>query len=192
MSVNSNENLISNNKRFINNKPNSKVVTPADLSKSQSPHTIIITCADSRVPPELIFDAELGELFVIRVAGNTATNEVVGSAEYAAANLGSTRIIIMGHSACGAVSAAVESEKSGTPLPSPALESVVAPIRNSAKVALSSGEENVIEFAINHNINSAINQLRENSTIIAKLESEGKLSISGAKYDLASGCVHFL
>ena len=87
MANNSNEKLLEANQRFINKTTNPKNVVPGDLAKGQSPHTIVITCADSRVPPELIFDAELGELFVIRVAGNTATDEVIGSAEYAAANL---------------------------------------------------------------------------------------------------------
>lgn len=191
MANNSNEKLLEANQRFINKTTNPKNVIPGDLAKGQSPHTIVITCADSRVPPELIFDAELGELFVIRVAGNTATDEVIGSAEYAAANLGSSRIIIMGHSACGAVSAAVDAEQSGNALPSPSLEAVVAPIRNSAKAAIEAGGDHVIEEAINHNVSAAINMMREKSPIIAGLESEGKISLSGAKYDLASGAVHF-
>ena len=191
MANNSNEKLLEANQRFINKTTNPKNVIPGDLAKGQSPHTIVITCADSRVPPELIFDAELGELFVIRVAGNTATDEVIGSAEYAAANLGSSRIIIMGHSACGAVSAAVDAEQSGNALPSPSLEAVVAPIRNSAKAAIEAGGDHVIEEAINHNVGAAINMMREKSSIIAGLESEGKISLSGAKYDLASGTVHF-
>jgi len=191
MANNSNEQLLEANQRFINKTTNTKNVVPADLAKGQSPHTIVITCADSRVPPELIFDAELGELFVIRVAGNTATDEVIGSAEYAAANLGSSRIIVMGHSACGAVSAAVDAEQSGNPLPSSSLEAVVAPIRNSAKVALNAGGDQIIEEAINHNVGAAINMIREKSSIIANLENEGKISLSGAKYDLASGSVQF-
>lgn len=191
MANNTNENLLDANQRFINEQTNTKSVKPADLANGQSPHTIVITCADSRVPPELIFDAELGELFVIRVAGNTATDEVIGSAEYAAANLGSSRIIVMGHSACGAVSAAVDAEQTGNPLPSPSLEAVVAPIRNSAKTAINAASENIIEEAINHNVGAAIEMIREKSPIIVGLEKEGKISLSGAKYDLASGQVHF-
>lgn len=176
------------NQRFVGRQGQERFKRPADLANGQSPHTIVIACADSRVSPEIIFDQDLGDLFVIRVAGNTATSEVIGSAEYAAAHLNSSVCIVLGHSKCGAVGAAYDLATQNKELPSPSLKAVVAPI-------VAATENEPAGFTAEHmadlNIKYAANQLLSQSTILNGLSAEGKLKVLGAKYELSSGVVKF-
>lgn len=180
------------NERFISGNLNKRTVKPADLAGGQSPHTIVLTCADSRVPPELLFDQDLGEVFVIRVAGNTATDEAIGSIEYAAANLGSSLIVVLGHTSCGAVAATVDHVKTGNGLPTQFLQKVVdpivAPVNNAMK---SGGDSEVLDTAIDLNVKTVVQEVSEKSPILKELIGQGKISVVGAKYELASGKVHF-
>lgn len=151
------------------------------LQESQAPWAAILSCADSRVAPELIFDAVIGDLFVIRSAGNTAFNDAVASLEYAVSVLGVQLILVIGHSACGAVKAA-RSSKALTPL----LTDLVRPIRAS----LTDGE-NLVQ-SIKRNANYAARQITEISPLLKESESNGKLSIRPSYFDIGSGQVTLL
>lgn len=155
-------------------------------TNGQFPHTVVITCSDSRVPPELLFNSSLGEIFVIRTAGNVVDDFEIGSVEYAADHLGSPLVVVLGHSHCGAVGAAVDGHAEGY------IESIVHEITPSVEEAkkTASGDE-VAAVAENLNIENSIENLRK-SDILKKLENEGKCKIVGAKYDIETGAVTFL
>lgn len=180
------------NQRFINNTPKQRTHRPKDFEAGQAPKTIVITCADSRVPPELLFDQDLGDLFVIRVAGNTATNEAIGSAEYAAANLGSQVLLVLGHTNCGAVGAAIDHVQNGTALPTSCLQTVVDPIVQPVKDSLGNNSDDVLNTSIDLNVKKSLSDILEKSPIIKDLNSKGTLVLRGAKYDLATGEVKYL
>ena len=155
-------------------------------TNGQFPHTVVITCSDSRVAPELLFNSSLGEIFVIRTAGNVVDDFEIGSVEYAADHLGSPLVVVLGHSHCGAVGAAVEGHAEGY------IESIVHEIEPSVEEAkkTASGDE-VAAVAENLNIENSIENLRQ-SDILKNLEKEGKCKIVGAKYDIETGAVTFL
>lgn len=152
----------------------------AEIAGSQAPWCTVLTCADSRVPPEHIFHAGLGELFTVRVAGNVADPVTVGSIEYAAEHLGTSVIVVMGHERCGAVKAAL-----GTGSLGPNLDALLGLIRPSIK-GLSD-----LDSAILANARAQAAAL-EHSAILEELVEAGKLSIVAAYYDLDSGVVSFL
>lgn len=156
------------------------------LTEGQKPHTVVITCSDSRVPPELIFNADLGELFTIRTAGNVVGDYEVGSVEYAVDHLGSQLVLVMGHSNCGAVGAAVEGHASGN------VASIVDEIVPSVKKArdTESSEESIAEKAEDLNVENTLAKLRE-SAVIKELEESGKIKLIGAKYDIDTGKVKY-
>lgn len=158
-----------------------------DLAENgQHPHTVVITCSDSRVPPELVFNSSLGDLFVIRTAGNVVGDYEIGSVEYAADHLGSPLVVVMGHSECGAVGAAVEGHATGN------IESIVTEITPSVEAAKAQGatEDEVASVAEDLNVENTIDKLMQSETL-SQLVSEGKLTIKGAKYDIHTGRVTF-
>lgn len=152
------------------------------LAEGQAPWAGIITCADSRVPPSWIFDVNPGQLFVVRSAGNTAFDDGVASMEYAVANLGVSLIMVLGHSGCGAVSAALGDQ----PL-TPLLENLVQPIR----AAIPSGLED-LEQGVEYNTRSAAAALTAKSQVLARGVEAGTLRIYGAVYDIASSRVRLV
>ena len=159
----------------------------SDLAENgQTPHTTIITCSDSRVPPELIFNSDLGELFTIRTAGNVVDEFEIGSVEYAADHLHTPLVVVMGHSGCGAVAAAVEGHADGD------IEDIVHEIKPSVDAAKETETEtdDIAKKAEDLNIENSIKRLRT-SKILSELESEGKIKILGAKYDINTGEVTF-
>ncbi len=158
-----------------------------ELTNGQKPHTVVITCSDSRVPPELIFNADLGELFTIRTAGNVVGEYEVGSVEYAVDHLGSQLVVVMGHSSCGAVGAAVEGHAEGN------IESIVHEITPSVEEAKKSetDEKAIASKAEDLNVENTLAKLRE-SSIIKELEDSGKIKLVGAKYDIETGEVSYL
>lgn len=200
------------NRRFAEGSANRFAEEEAEhrrrLARGQAPDVVVLTCADSRVPPTLIFDQGLGDLFVIRVAGNVVTPEVLGSVEFAVDQLGSRVVVVLGHTGCGAVTATVDL------LTRPELElsanllSITNRIRPAAQKALTeemgSGsvpesdhldEERrgrIIEAAIRHNVATAAADLRAGSTLLDDLAASGALSIVGAEYCLESGVVELL
>lgn len=155
---------------------------PADLlSKSQAPWAAILCCADSRVSPEWIFAAAPSDLFVIRSAGNTAFDNAIASLEYCVAVLETPLIMVMGHSACGAVKAA----RNDAPL-TPLLEELVTPIRSS----LTTGED--LEAAVKGNARYAATQLTQRSQVLADAVKTGALTIVASYFDIQSGKVTLL
>jgi carbonic anhydrase len=190
--------LIAGNRRFVNQNrqyPNQSKRRLQSVSKKQYPYAAILGCADSRVPPEIIFDQGLGDLFVVRVAGNIATNETIGSLEYATANLGTQLIVVLGHKGCGAVSAAFDNQPDDGNI-----NSVVDDIRpslspNSRTRRNSNSNRNDVNDdnnAVINNIEYQARKLQDNSQIIDKLIRDDRLKIVGAYYDINTGKVRFL
>ena len=157
---------------------------PYLVSHGQHPYATVITCSDSRVPPELIFDCGLGELFVVRTAGNVVSDFEVGSAEYAAAHLGTHLIMVMGHSGCGAVESTVHAHTNEGYLGT-ILKEIEPSVIQAKKTA---APEDTAAAAEDLNIMRAVEKLRRNAVLSAV---EG-LMIVGAKYDTATGRVHLL
>lgn len=160
----------------------------ATLAEGQKPWVIVLACSDSRVPPELLFDTGLGEVFVMRVAGNTAQPVVVGSIEYAVSHLGSPLLVVLGHEQCGAVSAALQ-----TPNPADApgdLPAVLTPIAPVAK-QFHGYSPKILDEAVHANVAHVVQQLNASSAIIAPAVQAGKLKIVGGYYDFETGKVTF-
>jgi len=182
--------LIEGNENFKNNtRKNQDFVTQRqELTKGQKPNYIIVTCSDSRVCPEIIFDNGLGEIFVVRTAGNVVDSVCLGSIEYAAEHLGSSYIVIMGHTACGAVTAAMAGKTE-----SPYINSILKYIDPAVKTAKSKPAEESIMLltAIELNVLNQIKMIKK-SEIIHHLESIGNLSIIGCIYNIESGDITFL
>lgn len=156
-------------------------IDPVALAQGQKPYAAILSCADSRVDPGWLFASGSGELFQVRSAGNTAFDDGIASLEFAVAVLGTPLVIVMGHSGCGAVKAAMGSE----PL-TPLLEGLVKPIRAS----LRSGD--ALNAAIQGNVRYSADQLTSRSTVLKEAVAAGKLSIRSAYFDIGSGKVTLL
>ena len=165
------------------------------LLNSQNPFAIILGCSDSRVPAEIIFGQGLGDLFVIRVAGNVVAPSQIGSIEFAAEKFGTTLVVVLGHTMCGAVDATIEQLKRPTELRSPHLHSIVSRIRPSVEPLLdaagNSDHATLMRRAVRANIGTSVSNLRHGSEILEKLLESGKLMIVGAEYCLETGTVDF-
>lgn len=160
------------------------------LTAGQKPFAIILSCSDSRVPPELVFDQGLGDLFIIRVAGNVDDTISIGSIEYAAEHLHTPLLVVMGHSKCGAVTATIE----GGDVP-PNIAAIAAKISPAVAAVKAHGEaegEELIEESVVENVKTVIKSIEANSPILKELAESGKIKIVGAKYHLDSGEVEFL
>jgi carbonic anhydrase len=188
--------LVEGNKRYVSGKMcvQSECTTArrSELAKGQKPYAIVLCCSDSRVPPEIVFDQGMGDLFVVRVAGNVPDPVVLGSIEYAAEHLGSPLLVVLGHERCGAVKATVETLKSRGKAEGN-LGSIVAAVAPAARRALSAGkgksEEAVVEDAVDGNTRAVREGVTKRSKVLARLVKEGKLRIVAAKYDLDDGTV---
>jgi carbonic anhydrase len=152
----------------------------------QQPFAAVLGCSDSRVPIEIVFNQSLGDLFVIRVAGNILSDHVVGSVEYAVATFGCSLVMVLGHSGCGAVTAAVESVLNRRHAPS-RIETIVDAIRPSVEAVR--GEADVLAAAIARNVRDVTSSLQRMKPIIATARAEGRLAIVGAQYQLSTGAV---
>lgn len=165
------------------------------LVGGQQPHTIILGCSDSRVPAEIIFDQGLGDLFVIRVAGNIIAPSLVGSVEFAAERFGTRLVVVLGHTQCGAVLATLENLERPAADRSPNLSSIVDRIRPSVEPLLEAGarcdHDELVRRAVRANIRASANQLRHGSAILERLVEEEGLLVVGAEYSLESGRVEF-
>lgn len=165
------------------------------LARSQAPFAAVLACADSRVPVEWIFDQGMGDLFVVRVAGNIVTPAVLGSIEFAAERLGTRLVVVLGHTNCGAVQAALASANGTDTEVSPNLLSIVTPIRAAVAPVLEGEQEHPqagLAEAVRLNVRGSLRQIRQDSPVLARVVDSGHLAIVGAVYDLASGVVHFL
>ena len=164
-----------------------------ELADGQAPFAVIVGCSDSRVPAELIFDQGLGDLFVIRVAGNIVAPSQLGSVEFAAVKFESRLVVVLGHSQCGAVAATIDHIQSPGGVSSQNLESIVDLISPSVEPLLDQGleAEALLSKAVRANVKEATNTLRQGSPIIEDLERNDGLVIVGAEYSLDSGLVEF-
>ncbi len=164
----------------------------AELVDGQKPFAVILACSDSRVPVELIFDQGLGELFVIRVAGNIVAPSQIGSIEYAAARLGVRLVVVLGHSNCGAVEATLQALTEKQEITSPHLRSIVESISPALEPLIGEPENVTLRKAVRANILQSVEQLQHGSQLLEQLISSGDLTIVGAKYSIESGEVKFL
>ena len=175
------------NARFVKDQLDGKLIDSKrrnELAGGQTPYAIVLSCADSRVVPELTFDTGLGELFVIRVAGNVANTESLASIEYAVAHLGTKLIVVLGHQSCGAVTAAISGGNNGYNLN--ILLAQIAPAIEKA------GENATVNTVVRKNAELVANDLKNRSSIIADAASNNGLEIVPAYYNLDSGKVDIL
>ncbi len=171
------------NARFVSGKSNHRdlVAQRRALVGGQKPFAIILTCSDSRVAPEHVFDAGLGDLFVVRTAGNIVDAIALGSMEYAAEHLGSTFLVVMGHESCGAVKAACMSDRA---------EGNIGAIVKELQSAVKMGNREPARV-VEENVKYVLKTIRAKSGILSRLEKEGKLKIAGAVYALSTGEVSY-
>jgi carbonic anhydrase len=161
----------------------------------QAPFAIVLGCSDSRVPLELIFDQGMGDLFVIRVAGNIAAASQLGSIEFAAEKFATPLLVVLGHSKCGAVAASVDEVLDPSGGLSPNLEIIIERIRPVVKARLDrepgSSRENLLEQAVGDNVRATVKSLVSASPVLDQRVQNGQLSIVGAEYSLETGTVEF-
>ena len=166
------------------------------LLDGQKPFAIILGCSDSRVPAELVFDQGLGDLFVIRVAGNIVAPSQVGSIEFAVETYGTPLVVVLGHSHCGAIQATLDAIRNPSVAPSHNLMSIVSRIRPSletlAETDLKHNEADLVKYAVRANIRSSVSQVRYSSPYLEEQVQLGKLNVVGAQYSLETGEVDFL
>lgn len=185
------------NQRYLANEsalPTSHDQQRNALVAGQAPYAIVLGCSDSRVPTELIFDQGLGDIFVIRVAGNIATPTQIGSIEYAAEQFGTPLIIVLGHSHCGAVKATLAQVQNPGDIGSPNLAAIVEKIQPAVAPLCShnhDSDETLEQNAIRANVDASVAQLTADSAVLAKRVENGELNIVGAQYFLESGIVEF-
>jgi carbonic anhydrase len=181
--------LIEGNKRFSSSKqshPNQNKERRQELVKGQKPFAIIVGCSDSRIPPEIIFDQGLGDLFVIRVAGNIVDDVALGSIEYAVDHLGAQVIVVLGHSKCGAVTATVQGG---------AFHGHVESIVKAIKPAISEAKNlpgDLTDNTIKANATHVASQIQSSQPILSELARLDKIAVVSAYYDIESGEVHIL
>jgi len=164
----------------------------SDSVAGQAPFAIILGCSDSRVPAEIVFDQGLGDLFVIRVAGNIVAPSQIGSVEFAADRFGTRLVVVLGHSSCGAVIATLEELRRQAESRSPNLASIVDRIRPSVEGLMESGpreQEALVSLAVRANVRASVDKLKRASRVLERLiETEGLLVV-GAEYSLETGIV---
>src|SRR5580765_6331984 len=190
--------LEAGNRRFVEGR---SVATSADhlrraaLVTGQEPFAIVLGCSDSRVPAELVFDQGFGDLFVIRVAGNIVAPSQVGSVEFAASKFGTKLVVVMGHSGCGAITAAVEELLDGATNESRNLRSIVDRVRPSVEAVIGGRREvdrkTLIRESVIANVRASVDHLRHGSELLEHLIQKNGVMIGGAKYSLDTGVVRF-
>ena len=178
--------LAAGNQRFVLGKtaPHDVRAQRQVLSKTQHPHVAVLSCSDSRVPPELVFDTGLGDLFTVRTAGEDDDPISIGSLEYAVEHLGSTVILVMGHQSCGAVTAACSGGKSE----SINLDAVLSPIAPSC-AQMDAKHPETLDLAVRDHVHRVAQELVAKSHVLKKAVDEGKLTIIEAYYSLDTGLV---
>lgn len=179
--------LMKGNERFASGHPrhpNQGAARREVVAGGQHPYAIVLACADSRVGPEVVFDQGVGDIFVVRVAGNIADESGIASMEFATAVLGADVIVVMGHTECGAVNATIGVVTAGQTLPGH-LPSLAAAIR-PAVTALPAGGV-TLDAATESNVRHVVNQIRGTKPILADLNSKGSIKVVGGVYDLQSG-----
>jgi len=167
----------------------------AEVAAAQEPFAIILGCSDSRVPAEIVFDQGLGDLFVIRVAGNIVAPSQIGSVEFAATQFGTRLVVVLGHSQCGAILATLEDLQQPSEERSHTLRSIVDRVRPSVEGLLATELRNdpvaLVEEAVRANIRASTDHLRHGSAILEELVDTDGMLIVGAEYSLDTGLVEF-
>ena len=193
------ERLREGNRRFVSDvRGSAALVTQtrrSELAEGQEPFAIILGCSDSRVPAEIVFDQGLGDLFVIRVAGNIVASSQIGSVEFAAERFGTPLVVVLGHSRCGAVLATLEELMRPRENQSRSLRSIVDRIRPSVErllaTVLGHDSESLMRHAVRANIRASANQVRHGSEVLEELIQERRVLVVGAEYSLETGVVDF-
>lgn len=178
--------LVEGNRRYVSGDFTEMHLAPAErakLSKGQHPFAVVIGCADSRVPPELVFDQSAGQLFVVRVAGQVLDAPTIGSIEYAVEHLGSRLIVVLGHEKCGAVKAAVDGGEAPGHIGS--LVTAIAPAVERARDM----QGDILANAVEWNVRRVMDELASSRPILSEMTGEGGLTVAGGVYDLDSGKV---
>ncbi len=186
------ERLLAGNQRYAANRSlpvNESSQRRSEVAQGQQPFATIFSCVDSRVPPELVFDRGLGDLFVIRTAGHVIDEAVLGSLEFGVAELQIPLLMVLGHASCGAVKATLEAVEHGAEAPAS-----IGYLVNGIKPAIELAAEqpgDALDNSIKANITLTVNRLRE-TTILAKAVAQGQLLIVGARYNLETGAVEMI
>jgi carbonic anhydrase len=186
--------LVAGNERFVRGEARFPTVQKeilAELAAGQRPYATIVGCSDSRVPPELIFDAGFGELFIVRVAGNVISPEVMGTLQYAGVHLRTPIFVVLGHEGCGAVDAALAIKQDGAAVPSRIailMEHILPGLRD---LPAASGRGDLLSAAVEANVRWSMHQIRETPEAKARV-AEGSMMLVGAVYELETGRVRFL
>jgi len=191
--------LKSGNERFVANVRDMAALAShsnrADLIENQHPFAIILGCSDSRVPAEMVFDQGLGDLFVIRVAGNIVAPSLLGSVEFSAVQHGTRLVVVLGHTLCGAISATVNQLKQPSANRSPNLQSIVNRIQPSVQSLMDAGldieDDALLKLATRANIRASVTHLQHGSAILEELVANDGMRIVGAEYSLETGKVDF-
>jgi carbonic anhydrase len=181
--------LVEGNRRFVTGRfehARQDKERRDELAKGQHPFAVIVGCSDSRVPPELVFDQGLGDLFVVRVAGNVVDDASLGSIEYAVEHLGANLIIVLGHERCGAVKAALD----GGALPGH-IGAIGAALSPAIAAANAEPGDDPLDAAVRANVRRIVRELRESEPLLAHAVHEGEVEVLGARYDLDTGEVEF-
>jgi carbonic anhydrase len=192
------ERLRAGNRRFVadaaGDGPETGRSRRRALLDGQAPFAIVLGCSDSRVPAELVFDQGLGDLFVIRVAGNIVAPSLVGSVEFAAERFGTRLVVVLGHSRCGAVEATIEELERPSESRSVNLRSIVERIRPAVESLLDPeppDRETLLRCAVRANIRASADHLRHGSDLLEQLSRDDGLAVVGAEYSLETGVVDF-
>jgi len=185
------EALKSGNERFMNQAPQFRDLMGQvkDTSSGQHPSAVVLSCIDSRVPTEIVFDQGIGDIFNARVAGNIVNAEILGSMEFATAVGGAKLVVVMGHTACGAVKGACDNVELGNV--TSLVKAIQPSVESVAGETCASSDSKLIDAIAGHNVTRTISEIRERSEILANLEKEGKIQIVGAMYDISNGKVTF-
>lgn len=159
-----------------------------ETSTGQFPFAVVLSCIDSRVPAELVFDQGIGDIFSVRVAGNIINEDVLGSMEYACKVAGSKIVVVMGHTKCGAVNAACDGVELGNIT---ALLNRIKPAVEKVRSSSNHGDEDISEVVAVENIKLSINRIRQESPLLSEMENNGEIEIVGALYSVTNGKVEF-
>lgn len=188
------ESLKAGNQRFVNNQmiPRDYTAQVKKTAVGQYPEAVILSCIDSRVPVEHIFDKGFGDVFVARVAGNFVNADILGSIEFSTAVAGAKVILILGHRGCGAIKAAIDKVQLGN------ITGMLTNIEPAVKMAehfsgpKTSDNDAFVDAVVTNNVMCTMQKLREQSPIVAELEKKGSIAIVGGVYDIETGLVHFM
>ena len=191
--------LIEGNKRYIEGTADGAELTITtrrqDITDGQNPFAVILGCSDSRVPAELVFNRGLGDLFVIRVAGNIVAPSQIGSVEFACQHFGTRLVVVLGHSHCGAINATVDALTGGSGSLSPNVASIVDLVTPAVHPIVMSEQyadkDELIHEAMRANVEQSVNELQMRSSILRDMVNKDQIRIIGAEYSLETGVVDF-